>query len=118
MPGLRICYDPSAVPEGGTLIISSVATLQKAHWYEPAGHLFHGKALRSIGHVTKVEEPEVDDANTAPVSDTFEWQSGAGARAKKGKGKEGLLEEDHYALLGLGHLRYLATDDQIRKAYR
>ena len=27
-------------------------------------------------------------------------------------------QQDHYALLGLGHLRYLATEDQIRKSYR
>ena len=118
MPALRLGYDPSAVPEGGYVVLSSVATYQKAHWYEPAGHLFHEKALRSVGHVNKVEVSEKAGSNTAPASDTFEWQSGGGARAKKGKGKEGLLEEDHYALLGLGHLRYLASDDQIRKAYR
>ena len=27
-------------------------------------------------------------------------------------------QQDHYALLGLSHLRYLATEDQIRKSYR
>ncbi|KAI7992002.1 hypothetical protein LOK49_LG12G00909 [Camellia lanceoleosa] len=27
-------------------------------------------------------------------------------------------QQDHYALLGLSHLRYLATEEQIRKSYR
>lgn len=37
-----------------------------------------------------------------------------------GKKKSGdkVTQQDHYALLGLGHLRYLATEEQIRKSYR
>lgn len=30
----------------------------------------------------------------------------------------GSNQQDHYALLGLSHLRYLATEDQIKKSYR
>ncbi|KAI9126349.1 hypothetical protein K1719_002770 [Acacia pycnantha] len=38
----------------------------------------------------------------------------------KGKKKSGAgdKQQDHYALLGLGHLRYLATEHQIRRSYR
>ena len=30
----------------------------------------------------------------------------------------GVKQQDHYTLLGLNHLRFLATEDQMRKSYR
>ncbi|XP_043692275.1 dnaJ homolog subfamily C member 2-like isoform X2 [Telopea speciosissima] len=45
-----------------------------------------------------------------PSSDTYS------SKGKK-KSSEGMLQ-DHYALLGLGNLRFLATEEQIRRSYR
>ncbi|XVF10241.1 hypothetical protein REPUB_Repub07fG0166000 [Reevesia pubescens] len=39
------------------------------------------------------------------------------AKEKKKSTADG-KQQDHYALLGLSHLRYLATEDQIRRSYR
>ncbi|KAL5652565.1 hypothetical protein ACJX0J_038023, partial [Zea mays] len=47
------------------------------------------------------------DFNTS--SDTF---------SSKGKKSSGCRQQDHYALLVLGHERFLATEDQIRRSYR
>ncbi|XVF01885.1 hypothetical protein REPUB_Repub04eG0127200 [Reevesia pubescens] len=42
-------------------------------------------------------------------------------RIRKAKGKKKSTadgkQQDHYALLGLSHLRYLATEDQTRRSY-
>lgn len=46
---LRICYDAASVPEGGSLVVSSVATFIKTVNKEPAGSGFHTFALRQAG---------------------------------------------------------------------
>lgn len=132
---LRIEYDISLVPESGSEVLSSMGELNKASWFEPAGHLFHAAALRlsgvkekgeeegegvggeggaSGGKKKKGSETEAADFSSSSSFDSTAWESG---KSKK-KGKEGQIQQDHYALLGLAHLRYLATEDQVRKAYR
>ena len=46
---LRIGYDAASVPEGGSLVVSSVATFTKTVDKEPAGSIFHTFALRQAG---------------------------------------------------------------------
>ncbi len=46
---LRIGYDAALVPEGGSLVVSSVATFTKTINKEPAGSIFHTFALRQAG---------------------------------------------------------------------
>eukprot|EP00271_Cylindrocystis_brebissonii_P005833 TRINITY_DN18166_c0_g1_i1.p1 TRINITY_DN18166_c0_g1~~TRINITY_DN18166_c0_g1_i1.p1 ORF type:complete len:818 (+),score=227.11 TRINITY_DN18166_c0_g1_i1:270-2723(+) len=124
----RLQYDVTLIPEGGVEVISSMAEFDKAHKKEPAGHLFHAAALRAVGHGPKAEEEEeggdgekAEGAAKAAAADgasadDITW--GTGKKKKKGKGEDGMAEQDHYQLLALSHLRYLATEDQIRKAYR
>eukprot|EP00245_Coleochaete_scutata_P015187 TRINITY_DN666_c0_g1_i1.p1 TRINITY_DN666_c0_g1~~TRINITY_DN666_c0_g1_i1.p1 ORF type:complete len:724 (-),score=225.24 TRINITY_DN666_c0_g1_i1:665-2836(-) len=115
MPAYRLKYDPAELPAGGVEVIAPYAAPQK-YSFEPAGHSFHSAALRLAGVAEEaeevIEEAPVKEPNAGV--DPSSWQSG---KKKKGSEKEG-GEQDHYALLGLGHLRYLATEDQIKKAYR
>ncbi len=46
---LRIGYDAASVPEGGCLVVSSVASFTKTIRKEPAGSAFHTFALRQAG---------------------------------------------------------------------
>ena len=46
---LRIGYDAASVPEGGSVVVSSVATFTKTVNKEPAGSGFHTFALRQAG---------------------------------------------------------------------
>eukprot|EP00897_Mesotaenium_endlicherianum_P009319 jgi/Mesen1/8415/ME000471S07730 len=120
MPSFRLKFDASEVPEGGSLIKSSPAKPLKGHWFEPAGISFHTAALRFSGVIEDKDSDEEgegkeDKKGESPATDSGAWESSG--RSKK-KGKEGGVEQDHYALLGLGHLRYLANDDQLKKAYR
>ena len=123
-----IGYDADAVPEGGFVVVSSVAVFVQAAWLEPAGFAYHEVAklqrgVTSAGDSGSDEEREDGDAGEAAKKkesasvDAGAWESSRkGKKGKDGKGEK--KEQDHYALLGLGHLRYLATEDQIRKAYR
>ncbi|KAG8490255.1 hypothetical protein CXB51_015422 [Gossypium anomalum] len=63
---------------------------------------------------TEVDDQKIENDKEQvymPSSDSY---------SSKGKKKSGTdrKQQDHYALLGLSHLRYLATEDQIRKSYR
>ncbi|KAF7803610.1 dnaJ-like protein subfamily C member 2 [Senna tora] len=81
------------------------------------GHAFHFAALKLLG--VEEDNTDVDDKKVVddkehmylPSSDSY----GSKSKKKSGSGDQ---QQDHYALLGLGHLRYLATEDQIRKSYR
>lgn len=48
-PLLFLEYDPSAVPEGGSMVVASPGALVKSEGKDPAGHIFHEKALRQLG---------------------------------------------------------------------
>eukprot|EP00850_Spirogloea_muscicola_P014195 SM000100S09422 [mRNA] locus=s100:220116:225364:- [translate_table: standard] len=131
MPAARrllISYDQQAVPDGGLLVVASPAAPAKAHWLEPAGHLFHAAALRATGLGGTADGAAAPGAaengaaasdgtagSTSSSSPASAWDSKSSKSRKKGKHGG---ESDYYALLGLAHLRYLATEDQIRKAYR
>ncbi|VVA97237.1 unnamed protein product [Arabis nemorensis] len=84
---------------------------------EPAGHAFHTAALKLHGCV---EEPTDNEGGDKKVGDDKEkeYVPSFNSYANKGKKKSGTQQQDHYALLGLSNLRYLATEDQIRKSYR
>ncbi|ESQ40525.1 hypothetical protein EUTSA_v10012905mg [Eutrema salsugineum] len=88
---------------------------------EPAGHAFHSAALKLHGCAKEATDNKDDtsdkkgsddkDKEYIPSFDSYNNNN-------KGKKKSGKQQHDHYALLGLGNLRYLATEDQIRKSYR
>lgn len=111
-----IAYSQELV-NGEPIHVSSNCPPVKASRFEPAGHSFHQVALKLSGYVEKVadEEKKVDEKEQSqsylPSSDSYSSSKG---KKKSGEGKQ----QDHYALLGLANLRYLATEEQIRKSYR
>ncbi|KAG9138277.1 hypothetical protein Leryth_001487 [Lithospermum erythrorhizon] len=113
----RITFSEEIV-NGEPIYVSSNSLPIKALKREPAGHAFHSAALRLFGHVeakdVKDESQETVTGKDHDTAHTFDSYSNKGKK-KSGNGEQ---QHDHYALLGLSHLRYLATEDQIRKAYR
>lgn len=64
-------------------------------------------------------DDETDDKSESSEKDHGFTTSYDSYRFKgKKKSADGKEQQDYYALLGLGHLLYLATKDQIRKSYR
>ncbi|KAJ0807762.1 putative transcription factor MYB-HB-like family [Helianthus annuus] len=117
---LRITYSNELL-EGGELQVSSNCLPVKASRFEPAGHSFHDVALKLCGcFMDEKKEVEETDESVPKEKDQDFMQSSGSYSSGKGKKKsgDGANQQDHYALLGLGNLRYLATDDQIRKSYR
>lgn len=116
---MRLITYSKEILDGKPIYVSSNSLPVKALNYEPAGHSFHATALRLSGHCV-VAEPEDDDKKGATKEkDQAYVESSFNSYSSKSKKKSGeTTEQDHYALLGLGHLRYLATEDQIRKFYR
>ncbi|KAG8490252.1 hypothetical protein CXB51_015460 [Gossypium anomalum] len=114
---LQIVKLAKAIPQIMPLYVSSNCLPVKALKYEPAGHAFHNAALKLFG-CEEDDNTEVDDQKVGndkeqvymPSSDSYSSQG------KKKSGADG-KQQDHYALLG-SHLRYIATEDQIRKSYR
>uniref|UniRef100_A0A5B7C9T1 DnaJ subfamily C member 2-like n=1 Tax=Davidia involucrata TaxID=16924 RepID=A0A5B7C9T1_DAVIN len=112
-----ISYSQEIV-DGKPIYVSSNCIPIKAFKFEPAGHAFHSAAFRLLGGCEE-EDADGDDQNLPndkeqtymPSSDSY---SSKGKKKAGGEGKQ----QDHYALLGLSHLRYLATEEQIRKSYR
>lgn len=112
-----ITYSKEIV-DGQPIYVSSNSFPVKASNLEPAGHAFHSAALRVAGFS---EEEDIDnDKSDTPNEKEQSYTQSSDSYSTKGKKKSGSGEkiQDHYALLGLGHLRYLATEDQIRKSYR
>ncbi|KAH9602800.1 hypothetical protein KSS87_009287 [Heliosperma pusillum] len=115
--GRLISYAPEL--EGGKpLYVSSNSLPFTLSKFEPAGHAFHEAALKLAGYFQ-----DESDSDTSSISNdkeqshvpSFESYS---SKSKKKKGADGTQQQDHYALLGLSNLRYLATEEQIRKSYR
>ncbi|XP_058210436.1 uncharacterized protein LOC131322892 [Rhododendron vialii] len=106
------------IVDGEPVYFSSNCLPVKASKFEPAGHAFHSAALRLLGWCEK-EDDDVDKQNMpTDKEDAYVPSSTSyGTKGKKKSGAEG-KQQDHYDLLGLGHLRYLATDEQIKKSYR
>ncbi|KAF8106558.1 hypothetical protein N665_0137s0012 [Sinapis alba] len=125
MPGLRsdsatklITYSNELV-DGKPFYAFSNCLPVKALNREPAGHAFHAAALKLHGCA---EEEATDDEGSGDrkLGDDKEkeYVPSFNSYSNKGKKKSGTQQQDHYALLGLSNLRYLATEDQIRKSYR
>lgn len=115
---LRLITYSEEIVDGQSIYVSSNSLPVKALKYEPAGHAFHAVALKLRGWVEEVagaEEPKVVDNKDQTSLPSFDSYSSS--KGKKKSGAEG-KQQDHYALLGLSHLRYLATEEQIRKSYR
>ncbi|XP_071702564.1 uncharacterized protein [Rutidosis leptorrhynchoides] len=117
---LQITYSNELL-SGEPIHVSSNCLPHKASRFEPAGHSFHDIAKKLSGCFT---EDKVDDdnenENLSKEKEQEYMQSSDSYSSSKGKkkSKDGIIQQDHYALLGLGHLRYLATEDQLKKAYR
>ncbi|KAI3427793.1 uncharacterized protein J3R85_009006 [Psidium guajava] len=103
---------------GGQPIYAASNSLPvKALKFEPAGHAFHAAAMKLLGF----EEEDLDASDQTVVGDKEQTSMPSfDSYSSKGKKKagSGSKQQDHYALLGLSHLRYLATEDQIKKSYR
>ncbi|CAL5433651.1 unnamed protein product [Camellia sinensis] len=112
-----ISYSQEIV-DGEPIYVSSNCLPIKACKFEPAGHSFHTAALRLSGFF---EEEDADGGEQNVSNDKEqEFVPSSESYSTKGKKKSGAegKQQDHYALLGLSHLRYLATEEQIRKSYR
>ncbi|MFS7926793.1 putative transcription factor MYB/SANT family [Helianthus anomalus] len=103
---------------GEAIYVSSNSLPIKSTRFEPAGHSFHDVALKLRGYFKEENVPS-DDENL-PKDKENDYMQSSDSYSSKGKKKSGdkTAQQDHYALLGLGHLRYLATEEQIRKSYR
>ncbi|KAG8379372.1 hypothetical protein BUALT_Bualt07G0081700 [Buddleja alternifolia] len=115
---LLITYSEEIV-DGEPIYVSCNSLPIKALNVEPAGHSFHSAALRLIGHCVEAATDE-DNEKEVPKEKESVYVQSSDSYSSKGKKKSGgeAKQQDHYALLGLSHLRYLATEDQIRKSYR
>jgi len=118
---LRIAYDASLVPKGGFEVFSSTATPIKSEKKEPAGHLFHKAALIAAG--VYIDSDDEEDMPPTPKGITAEfdparWEGMGEKKRQKKKGSKKDAELDKYSLLGLDKERYLATEKQIKDAYR
>lgn len=115
---LLISYNEDIVNKE-PIYVSSNCLPVKTYRFEPAGHSFHSAALRLSGYVVKenVEEDETQDVRVNEENAHMYSSESYSSKSKK-KSSGGAKKQDHYALLGLSHLRYLATEDQIKKAYR
>ncbi|XP_057976216.1 uncharacterized protein LOC131163618 [Malania oleifera] len=112
-----ISYSEEIV-NGEPILVSSNSLPVKALNFEPAGHAFHSAALKLLGCS---EEEDTDGDNESVSNDkdkTYMPSSESYSTKSKKKSGAGGKQQDHYALLGLSHLRYLATEEQIRKSYR
>lgn len=114
---LLITYSGEIV-DGEPILISSNSLPLKASRLEPAGHAFHDAALKLVGHFVEADTRGDDEKEVRKEKEQVYLES-SDSYSSKGKKKPGdAKQQDHYALLGLSHLRYLATEDQIRKSYR
>ncbi|XP_042017299.1 dnaJ homolog subfamily C member 2-like [Salvia splendens] len=115
---LLITYSEEIV-DGKPILVCSNSLPIKVH-REPAGHAFHDAALKLSGHFVEVDDKDKDDGKTVLEEKENVYVQSSESYSSKGKKKSAgdSKQQDHYALLGLSHLRYLATEDQIRKSYR
>lgn len=115
---MRLISYTEEIVDGQPIYVSSNCLPVKASNFEPAGYAFHSAALKFAGFTE--EEDTEDDKSDAPTEKEQAYTQSSDFYSTKGKKKSasGEKQQDHYALLGLGHLRYLATEDQIRRSYR
>lgn len=114
---LLIAYPCDGLPL--PFFASSNSSPVKTSRYEPAGFSFHSLALRLSGlELLPDDKQEGGDGTSSASDDRASASSDSFHFKSKKKASSGQDEQDHYALLGLSHLRYLATEDQVRKCYR
>ncbi|XP_002528786.2 dnaJ homolog subfamily C member 2 [Ricinus communis] len=112
---IRLISYSQELVDGQPVYLSSNSLPIKALKFEPAGHAFHTVAQKLLG----CEEEDVDSEDQkVPNEKEQSYMPSSDSYSSKGKKKSGDKQQDHYALLGLSHLRYLATEEQIRKSYR
>ncbi|CAA7023914.1 unnamed protein product [Microthlaspi erraticum] len=99
--------------DGKPLYASSNCLPVKALNREPAGHAFHAAALELRGWAKETTDKKEEDfdTNVGNEKDHKEYIPSYDSYNNKAKKKSGKQQHDHYALLGLGNLRYLATED-------
>ncbi|XP_071692285.1 uncharacterized protein [Rutidosis leptorrhynchoides] len=117
---LQITYSDELL-NGKPIYVSSNSLPLKASRFEPAGHSFHDVALKLSGcFMEEKVEDDNENENLSKEKEQEYMQSSDSYSSSKGKkkSKDGVVQQDHYALLGLGHLRYLATEEQLKKSYR
>ncbi|EFH49496.1 hypothetical protein ARALYDRAFT_908528 [Arabidopsis lyrata subsp. lyrata] len=115
---IKLLTYSSELKDGQALYASSNCHPVKALNREPAGHAFHSAALKLRGCAKEATSKNEDTDKKVPKEKDSEYIPSYDSHNIKGKKKSGKQQHDHYALLGLGNLRYLATEDQIRKSYR
>ncbi|KAL3824773.1 hypothetical protein ACJIZ3_020802 [Penstemon smallii] len=117
---MRLITYSKELVDGQSIYISSNSLPVKVLNLEPAGHAFHAAALRLVGHCVETNSDGDDDEKEVSKEKENVYVQSSDSYSSKGKKKSGgdAKQQDHYALLGLSHLRYLATEDQIRKSYR
>ncbi|OIS97800.1 PREDICTED: dnaJ homolog subfamily C member 2 [Nicotiana attenuata] len=115
---IRLISYSEELINGEPIYISSNCFPIKALKYEPAGLSFHSAALRLSGHVEKEVSKDSKEDVPTEKEQSFTYSSESYSSKGKKKSSTGEKVQDHYALLGLSHLRYLASEDQIRKSYR
>ncbi|XP_004500929.1 uncharacterized protein [Cicer arietinum] len=114
----RLITYSEEIVDGQPIFVSSNCLPTKALKYEPAGHSFHSAALKLLG-VKEEKDKEADIKKVVEEKEqTYLPSDSYSSKGKKKSGDGDKQQQDHYALLGLSHLRYLATEDQIRKSYR
>ncbi|XP_073009870.1 uncharacterized protein [Typha latifolia] len=114
---LLITYSPEIL-NGEPVYVSSNCLPVKAINFEPAGHAFHFAALKLLGFGEE-EDAEADDQSVSSDDRGQAYNQPSDSYSSRGKKKSaGSKQQDHYALLGLENLRFLATEEQIRKSYR
>ncbi|XP_058078209.1 uncharacterized protein LOC131226639 [Magnolia sinica] len=114
----RLISYSSEIVDGQPIYVSSNCLPVKAAKFEPAGHAFHATALRLLGFCEE-EDADTDDQSVVSDDKGQSYMPSSDSYSTKGKKKGGEgKQQDHYALLGLAHLRFLATEEQIRKSYR
>ncbi|KAG0447771.1 hypothetical protein HPP92_028185 [Vanilla planifolia] len=115
---LRITYSEE-LSDGKPVYFSSNCLPEKALNFEPAGQAFHSAVLKFLGYFNE-EETDTDDQSDVSDDKSHSYMPSSSFQSTKGKKKSsaGSNQQDHYALLGLGHLRFLASEEQIRKSYR
>ncbi|KAG5227766.1 DNAJ heat shock N-terminal domain-containing family protein [Salix suchowensis] len=115
--GFQLISYSQELVDGQPVHYSSNCLPIKALKYEPAGHAFHSAALKLRGW--EEEGIETEDQKVSKDKEQS-YMPSSESYSTKGKKKTGSgdTQQDHYAMLGLGHLRYLATEEQIRKSYR
>ncbi|KAJ3275001.1 hypothetical protein HDV01_001507 [Terramyces sp. JEL0728] len=86
---------------------------------EPAGHAFMGRVRRHKANRTLAEDYELNQALLEAQGDNEDEEEDEPESKKLlASDPSKWRDQDHYAVMGLSKKRYLATDDDIKRAYR